>query len=178
MVFAILVCVWNAEEEIEREAKEKKKLLEETPVVLIGKYMDLLHLDDSNLWEPLADIRYLISCIVNMKNCDDVLEDTLLLGKIYSMMFHKVDRNLKQGLALLKLFPSSTAKKRIADYPSLLESLINEVYNSTSHDIQEHDIDIVCLLCGLAYEITPMVAMKLVASPSNFIPKLLELISA
>jgi tetratricopeptide (TPR) repeat protein len=58
-----------------------------------------------------------------------------------------------------------------------LESLINEVYNSTSHDIQQHDIDIVCLLCGLSYEITT-VAMKMVTSQSYFIPKLLELISA
>jgi hypothetical protein len=37
-------------------------------------------------------------------------------------------------------------------------------------------IDIVCLLCSLA-EITTVVTMKLVTSPSNFIPKLLELIS-
>jgi hypothetical protein len=93
------------------------------------------------------------------------------------MMLPNVGHNLKQGLALLKLFRSSTAKKTIANYPRLLESLINEVYNSTSHDIQQHDIDIVCLLCGLSYEITT-VAMKMVTSQSYFIPKLLELISA
>jgi hypothetical protein len=58
-----------------------------------------------------------------------------------------------------------------------LESLINEVYNSTLHDIQQHDIDILHLLCRLAYEIT-RVAMKMVTFPSDFIPKLLKLISA
>jgi hypothetical protein len=58
-----------------------------------------------------------------------------------------------------------------------LESLINEVYNSTSHGIQQHDIDIVCLLCGLTYEITTMAATKMVTSQSYFIPKLFELIS-
>jgi hypothetical protein len=112
-----------------------------------------------------------------MKNCDYVLEHTSLLEKIHNMMFPEVGHNLKHGLALLKLFRSSTAKNTIANYPRLLESLINEVYNSTSHDIQQHDIDIVCLLCGLAYEITT-VAMKMVTSPSDFIPKLLKLISA
>jgi hypothetical protein len=176
MVFAIFVCVCNAEEEIEGEAKEKNELLEQSPVVLIGKYMDLLHLDDS-IYFHLADIRYLISCIVNMRNCDYVLEHTSLLEKIHNMMLPKVGHNLKEALALLKLFRSSTAKKTIANYPRLLESLINEVYNSTSHYIQQHDIDIVCLLCGLTYEITT-VAMKMVTSQSYFIPKLLELISA
>jgi hypothetical protein len=177
MVLAILVCVCNAEEEIEGEAKEKNKLLEQTPVVLIGKYMDLLHLDDSNLWEPLADIRYIISCIVNMRNCDYVLEHTSLLEKIHNMMLPEVGHNLNEGLALLRLFRSSSAMKTIANYPRLLESLINEVYNSTSHDIGEHNIEIVRLLCGLAYEITT-VAVKMVTSPSDFIPKLLGLISA
>jgi len=58
-----------------------------------------------------------------------------------------------------------------------LESLINEVSNSSSHDIQYCDTNILPILGGLAYEITT-VAMKLVTSPSNFIPKLLELINA
>jgi len=178
MVFAIFVCVCNAEEEIEGEAKEKKKLLEQTPTVLVGKYMDLLHLDDSNLQEPLADIIYIISCVVNMRNCDYVLEHTSLLEKIPNMMLPEVGHNLKQGLALLRLFRSSASRKAIANYPRLVESLINEVYSSTSHDIQQRDVDIVRLLCGLAYEITTMVAMKLVTSPLDFIPKLLELISA
>jgi hypothetical protein len=176
MVFAIIVCVCNEEKEIEGEAKEKNKLLEQTPVVLLGKYMDLLHLDDSSLGKHLERIKYIISHIVNTRNCDYVLEHTSLLEKIHNMMLPKVGHNLKQGLALLKFFRSSTAKKTIANYPRLLESLINEVYNSTSHDIQQHDIDIVCLLCGLTYEITT-VAMKMVTSQSYFIPKLLELIN-
>ncbi len=176
MVFAVLVCVCNAEEEIEGEAKEKKKLLEQTPAVLVEKYMDLLHLDDSNFEEHLGQIKHIISRIVDMRNCDYVLERTSLLEKIHNMMLPEVGHNLKQGLALLKLFPSSTARKTIANYPGLLESLINEVYNSTSHDIQQHDIGIVCLLCGLADEITT-VAMKIITSPSGFIPKLLELIN-
>jgi len=176
MVFAILVCVCNAKEEIEGETKEFFFLLEQTPVVLIGKYMDLLHLDDSNLWKP-SNIRYTISCIVNMRNCDYVLEHTSLLEKIHNMMLPEVGHNLNEGLALLRLFRSSSAMKTIANYPRLLESLINEVYNSTSHDIGEHNIEIVRLLCGLAYEITT-VAVKMVTSPSDFIPKLLGLISA
>jgi hypothetical protein len=93
------------------------------------------------------------------------------------MMLPEVGHNLNKGLALLRLFRSSTARKTIVNYPGLLESLMNEVYNSTSHDIGEHDIDIVRLLCGLAYEITT-VAVKMVTSPSDFIPKLLGLISA
>ncbi len=138
--------------------------------------MDLLHLDDSNLGKHLEHIKFIISDIINKKNCDYVLEHTSLLEKIHNMMFPEVGDNLKHGLVLLKLFRSSTAKKTIANYPRLLESLINEVYNSTSHDIQQHDIDIVCLLCGLGYEITT-VAMKMVTSPLDFIPKLLKLIS-
>jgi hypothetical protein len=145
-------------------------------VVLVGKYMDLLHSDDLNL-EVLSDIKFTITLIVNKRNCDYVLEHTSLLEKIHNMMFPEVGHNLKHGLALLERFRSSTARKTIANYRRLLESLINEVYNSTLHDIKQHDIDIVYLLCGLAYEIT-MVAMKMVASPSDFIPKLLELISA
>jgi hypothetical protein len=175
MVFAVLVCVCNAEEEIEGEAKQKNKLFKQTPIVLVGKYMDLLHLDDSNFEEHLGRIKHIISRIVDMRNCDYVLERTSLLEKIHNMMLPEVGHNLKHGFDLLKLFQSSTARKTIANYPGLLESLINEVYNSTSHDIQQHDI--VCLLCGLAYEITT-VAMKIVTSPSGFIPKLLELISA
>ncbi len=174
MVFAILVFLYNAEEEIEGESNDKNKVLEQTPMVLIGKYMDLLHSDDSNL-QLLSNIKSTISETVNKKNCDYVLEHTSLLEKIHNMMLLEVGHNLKWGLALLGLFKSSTAKKTIANYPRVLESLINEVYNSTSHDIGEWDIDIVCLLCGLA-EITT-VAMKLITSPSNFIPKLLELIS-
>jgi len=174
MVFAILVFLYNAKEEIEGESNKKNKVLEQTPVVLIGKYMDLLHSDDSNL-ELLRNIRFTIPKTVNNRNCDYVLEHTSLLEKIHNMMLPEVGHNLKQGLALLKLFKSSTARKTIANYPRLLESLINEVYNSTSHDIGWPDIDIVRLLYGLA-EIT-MVAMKLVISPSNFFPKLLELIS-
>jgi hypothetical protein len=165
------------EEEIEGEAKQKKRLLEQTPALLVGKYMDLLHLGDFNRWGSLAFLRNTISCVVNMRNCDYVLEHTSLLEKIHNMMLPEIGHNLKHGLALLKLFPSSTARKTIANYPGLLESLINEVYNSTSHYIQQHDIDIVCLLCGLAHEITT-VAMKIVTSPSGFIPKLLELLSA
>ncbi|CAM6045889.1 unnamed protein product [Sphagnum compactum] len=176
MVFAILVCVCNAEEEIEGEAKEKNKLLQQTPAVLVGKYMDLLQLDDSNLGEHLERIKYIISWIVNRMNCDYVLEHSSLLEKIHNMMLPEVGHSLKRGLALLKLFRSSTAKKTIANYPRLLESLINEVYNSTSLDVQEHDIDILRLLCGLAFEIT-IVAMKMVTSPSDFIPTLFELIS-
>ncbi|CAM6045891.1 unnamed protein product [Sphagnum compactum] len=148
------------EEEIEGEAKEKNKLLQQTPAVLVGKYMDLLHLDDSNLWEHLGRIKYIISTIVDMRNCDYVLEHTSLLEKIHNMMLPEVGHNLEQGLVLLLRFRSSTAKKTIANYPRLLESLINELYNSASHDIQEHDIDILCLLCGLANEIT-MAAMKM-----------------
>jgi len=180
MVFTILVCVCNAEEEIERESNEKNKVLEQTPVVLIGKYMDLLHSDDSNLelYDVVSNISFTISKMVNKRNSDYVLEHTSLLQDIHNTMLLEGGHNLKQGLALLELFQTSTARKTIANYPGLLESLINEVYNSTSHDIQMHDIDIVRLLCGLAYEITTMVAMKLVAFPSNFIPKLLELISA
>jgi hypothetical protein len=176
MVFAILFNVYNAEQEIEGEANGKNKVLEQTPVILLGKYMDLLHLDDSNLEEHLEHIEYIISNIVNMKNCDYVLEHTSLLEKIHNMILPKVGHNRKQGLALLELFQSSTARKTIANYPRLLESLINEVYNSTSHDIREHDIDIVRLLEGLTYEITT-VAMKMVTSPLGFIPRLLELIS-
>jgi hypothetical protein len=175
MVFAILVFLYNAEEEIEGESNQKNKVLEQTPVVLIGKYMDLLHSDDSNL-KLLSYIDMTISTIVNKRNCDYVLEHTSLLEKIHNMMLPEVGHKQRQGLALLKLFKSSTARETIANYPGLLESLINEVYNSTSHDIKGGDIDIVCLLCGLA-EITT-VAMELVTSPSNFIPKLLELISA
>jgi len=174
MVFAILVFLYNAEEEIEGESNEKNKVLEQTPVVLIGKYMDLLHSDDSDL-ELLRNIRFTIPKTINNRNCDYVLEHTSLLEKIHNMMLPEVGHNLKQGLALLKLFKSSTARKTIANYPRLSESIINEVYNSTSYGIGVRDIDIVSLLCGLA-EITT-VAMKLVTSPSNFIPKLLELIS-
>jgi hypothetical protein len=163
------------EEEIEGESNEKNKVLEQTLVVLIGKYMDLLHSDDSNL-ELLSDINTTISNIVNKRNCDYVLEHTSLLEKIHNMMLLEVGHNLKWGLALLELFESSTAKKAIANYPRLLESIINEVYNSTSPDIGRCDLHIIGLLGGLA-EITT-VAMKLVTSPSNFIPKLLELISA
>jgi hypothetical protein len=170
MVFAILLCVHNAEE-IEGKANDKNKVLEQTPVVLLEKYMDILHLDDSNLGEHLEHIKYIISCTVNVRNCDYVLEHTSLLEKIHNMMFPEVGQNLKQGLALLKLFQSSTARKTIANYPRLLESLINEVYNLTSHDIGEHDIDILRLLCCLTYEIT-IVVMKMVTSPSGFIPKL------
>ncbi|CAM6023027.1 unnamed protein product [Sphagnum balticum] len=165
------------EEEIEGESNQKNKVLQQTPVVLIGKYMDFLHSDDSNLREHLVYIKHIISTIVNMRNCDYVLEHTSLLEKIHNMVLLEVGHNQKWGLALLRLFKSSTARKTIANYPELLESLINEVYNSTSHDIQYHDIDIIHLLGDLAYEITT-VAMKLVTSPSNFIPKLLELISA
>ncbi len=176
-MFAIPVFVSNAEEEIEGEANETNEVLEQTLVVLVGKYMDLLHLDDSNLKEHLGDIKHLISCIVHRNNCDYVLEHTsFLLEKIHNMMFLQVGHNLKQGLALLQLFKSSTARKTIANFSGLLESLINEVYNSTSHDKQEDNIDIVLLLCGLASEIT--VAIKMVTSPSDFIPKLLELINA
>jgi hypothetical protein len=152
-------------------------VLEQTPVVLLRKYMALLDLNDSNLREHLEEIKYIISRMVNRRNCDYVLEHTSLLEKIYNMMFPEVGHNLKQGLALLKLFQSSTARKTIANYPRIVESLINEVYNSTSHDIWERNIDIVRLLCGLAYEITT-VAMKMVTSPSDFIPKLLQLINA
>ncbi len=151
--------------------------MEQTPVVLLRKYMALLDLNDSNLREHLEEIKYIISRMVNRRNCDYVLEHTSLLEKIYNMMFPEVGHNLKQGLALLKLFQSSTARKTIANYPRIVESLINEVYNSTSHDIWERNIDIVRLLCGLAYEITT-VAMKMVTSPSDFIPKLLQLINA
>jgi len=175
MVFAILVFLYNAEEEIEGESNDKNKVLEQTPMVLIGKYMDLLHSDDSNL-QLLSNIKSTISETVNKKNCDYVLEHTSLLEKIHNMMLLEVGHNLKWGLTLLELFKSSTAKKTIANYPKILESLINENYNSTSHDIGEWDINIVCLLCGLT-EITTM-AMKLVTSPSNFIPKILKLISA
>ncbi|CAM6045888.1 unnamed protein product [Sphagnum compactum] len=163
------------EEDIEGEAKEKNKLLQQIPAVLVGKYMDLLHLDDSNLGEHLYRIKRTISEIIDMRNRDYVLEHSSLLKKIHNMMLPEVGHNLKHGLALLKLFQSSTARKTIANYPRLLESLINEVYNSTSHDVQQHDIDILRLLCGLAYEIT--VAMEVVTSSSNFIPKLLKLIS-
>jgi hypothetical protein len=176
MVFAILVFLYNAEEEIEGESNQKKKVLEQTPVVLIGKYMDLLHSDDSNP-RLLTKIKFTISKTINNRNCDYVLEHTSLLEKIHNMMLLEVGHNLKQGLALLELFKSSTARKTIANYPRLLESLINEVYNSTSHDIQYHDIAIIRLLGGLADEITTVV-MKMVTSPSNFIPKLLKLISA
>jgi hypothetical protein len=177
MVFAILVYVYNAGNKIKDKVNDKNKVLEQTPVVLLEKYMDFLHLDDSNLREHLEHIKYISSCIVNLKNCDYVLEHTSLLEKIHNMMLLENGHNLRQGLALLKLFQSSTVRKTIANYPRLLESLINEICNSTSHDIQEHDIDIVRLLCGLAYEITT-VAMKLVTSASYFIPKVLELISA
>jgi hypothetical protein len=176
MVFVILVFLYNVEEEIEGESNENVTVFEQTPVVLIGKYMDLLQLDNSDLW-LLSDIKFTISEIVNKRNCDYVLEHTSLLEKIHNMMLPEVGHNLKQGLALLELFQSSTAKKTIANYPRLLELLFNEVYNSTSHDIQLHDIDIVRLLSGLAYEITAVV-MKMVTSPSDFIPKLLELINA
>jgi len=172
MVFAILVFLYNVEEEIEGESTEKNKVFKQTPVLLIGKYMDLLHSDDSNL-KLYNSIILIISWIVNKRNRDYVLQHTSLLEKIHNMTLPEVGHNLKQGLALLNLFQSST----IANYPRLLESLINEVYNSTLHDIQQHDIDIVHLLCRLAYEITT-VAMKMVTSPSYFIPKVLELISA
>jgi hypothetical protein len=170
MVFAILVCVCNVEEEIEGEAKEKSKVLEPTSMALVGKYMDLLHLDDSNLeFHPISNIKYIFSKIVNKRNCDYVLEHSSLLEKIHNMMLPQVGHNLKQGLALLKLFQSSTAKNTITNYPRLLEALINEVYNSTSHDKWEQDSDIVHLLCDLAsYEIT-MVATKIVTSPLDFI---------
>jgi len=204
MVVAILVCVWNAEEEIEGEAKGKNKLLEQTPVVLLEKYMDLLHwsqddsnlgeiqvvylekykdllhLDDSNLGEILEsflNMEWPIFKMINKRNCDYILEHTSLLEKIHNMMLPGVGHNLNKGLALLRLFRSSSAMKTIANYPRLLESLINEVYNSTSHDIGGHNIEIVRLLCGLAYEITT-VAVKMVTSPSDFIPKLLGLIRA
>jgi hypothetical protein len=91
-------------------------------------------------------------------------------------MFLEVGHNLKEGLALLNLFTSSTAKKTIANYPGFLESLMNEVCNSTSHDIGVHTIDIVHLLCDLTSEIT--VAIKMVTYPSDFFPKLLEIINA
>jgi len=174
MVFTIFVFLHNAEKEIEGESNEKNKVLEQTPVVLIVKYMDLLHLNDSKI--DLHNIKNIISTIVNMRNCDYVLEHTSLLEKIHHMMLPKVGHNLKWGLALLELFQSSTARKTIANYPRLLESLVNEVYNSISHDIGWPDFHIVSLLCALA-EITT-VAMKLVTSPSNFIPKVLELINA
>jgi hypothetical protein len=133
-------------------------------------------LDDSIPEEHLEHIKYIISHIVNKRNCDYVLEHTsFLLEKIHNMMFLEVGHNLKEGLALLKLFKSSTTGKTIANYPGLSESLINEVCNSTSHDIGEHNIDILHLLCGLASEIT--VAIKMVTYPSNFIPKLLEIIN-
>jgi hypothetical protein len=176
MVFAILVYVYNAGNKIKDKVNDKNMVLEQTLMVLIGKYLDLLHLDDSNLNEHLGKINTIISNIVNTRNCDYVLEHSPLLEKLDNMMFPKVHHNLKQGLALLKLFQSSTARKTIANHPRLLESIINEVYNSTSYDIGEHDIDIVCLLCGLASE--RMVAVNMVTSPSDFIPKLLELISA
>ncbi len=145
-------------------------------MVLIGKYMDLRQLDDSNPGEHLKYIKHIIARIVNKRNCDYVLEHTsFLLEKIHNMMFLEVGHNLEQGLALLKLFKSSTARKTIANYPGLLESLINEICNSTSHDTGEHNINIVGLLCGLASEIT--VAIKMVTSPSDFIPKLLEIIN-
>jgi hypothetical protein len=175
MVYVILVFLYNAEEEIEGESNEKNKVLEKTPVVLIGKYMDLLHSDDSNL--NLSNLKAIISKTVSKRNCDYVLEHTSLLEKIHNMMLPEVGHNLKQGLALLELFKSSTAKKTIANYPRLLVSLINEFYNSTSHDIHNDNIEIIHVLRGLAYEITT-VAMKLVTPPSNFIPKLLESISA
>jgi tetratricopeptide (TPR) repeat protein len=175
MVFAILVFLYNAKEEIEGESNEKNTVLEQTPVVLIGKYMDLLHSDDSNL-ELLSDIEVTLSETVSNRNCDYVLEHTSLLEKIHDMMLLEVGHNLKHGIALLTLFKSSTARKTIANYPGLLESLINEVSNSTSHDLQWPDIEIIRLLGDLAYEITT-VAMKLVTSPSNFIPKLLDSIS-
>jgi hypothetical protein len=178
MVFAILVFLYNAEEEIQGESNEKNMVLDQTLMVLIWKYLDLLHWDVSNLGEHLEHIKYISSSIVNMKNCDYVLEH--ILEEIHNMMFPEVHHNLKQGLALLKLFQSSTAKKTIANHPRLLESIINEVinevYNSTSYVIKDHDIDIVCLLCGLASEIT--VAVKMLTPPSDFIPKLLKLISA
>jgi hypothetical protein len=117
-----------------KEKPNKNKVLEQTPVVLIGKYMDLLHSDDSNLREHLEHIECIISNIVNMRNCDYVLEHTSLLEKIHNMMLPEVGHNRRQGLVLLKLFQSSTAMKTIANYPRLLESLINEVYNSSSHD--------------------------------------------
>jgi hypothetical protein len=53
---------------------------------------------------------------------------------------------------------------------------MNEVCNSTSHDIGVHTIDIVHLLCDLASEIT--VAIKMVTYPSDSLPKLLEIINA
>jgi tetratricopeptide (TPR) repeat protein len=177
MVLAIPICVYNAEQEIEGEANEKNEVLEQTPVVLVGKYMDLRHLDDSNLGVCLVQIKFIISHIVNEKNCDYVLEHTsFLLEKIHNMMFLEVGQNLKEGLALLKSFKSSTAKKTIANYPGFLESLMNEVCNSTSHDIGVHTIDIVHLLCDLASEIT--VAIKMVTYPSDSLPKLLEIINA
>jgi hypothetical protein len=169
MVLAIPICVYNA-----GEANEKNEVLEQTPVVLLGKYMDLLHLDDSILEGHLFYVGYIISDIVNEKNCDYVLEHTsFLLEKIHNVMFLEVGHNLEEGLALLKLFKSSTAKKTIANYPGFLESLMNEVCNSTSHDIT---IDIVHLLCDLASEIT--VGIKMVTYPSDFFPKLLEIINA
>jgi hypothetical protein len=169
MVLAIPICVYNA-----GEANEKNEVLEQTPVVLLGKYMDLLHLDDSILEGHLFYVGYIISDIVNEKNCDYVLEHTsFLLEKIHNVMFLEVGHNLEEGLALLKLFKSSTAKKTIANYPGFLESLMNEVCNSTSHDIT---IDIVHLLCDLASEIT--VVIKMVTYPSDFFPKLLEIINA
>jgi hypothetical protein len=44
--------------------------LEQTSVVLLEKYMDLLHLDDSNLWGILFDIEFTIFKIINKRNCD------------------------------------------------------------------------------------------------------------
>jgi hypothetical protein len=177
MVLAIPVCVYNAEQEIEGEANEKNEVLQQTPVVLVGKYMDLRHLDDSNLEEHLEHIKFIISHIVNERNCDYVLEHTSIsLEKIHNMMFLGVGHNLNDGLALLELFKSSTAKKTIANYPGFLESLMNEVCNSTSHDIVVHTIHIVQTLCDLASEIT--VAIKMVTYPSDFFPKLLKIINA
>jgi len=177
MVLAIPLCVYTAEQEIEGEANEKNEVLEQTPVVIVQKYMDLCHLDASNLEEHLVHIKVIISHIVNEWNCDYVLEHTsFLLEKIHNMMFLEVGHNLKEGLALLKLFESSTAKKTIANYPGFLESLMNEVCNSTSHDIGVHTIDIVDLLCDFASEIT--MAIKMVTYPSDFFPKLLEIINA
>jgi tetratricopeptide (TPR) repeat protein len=158
-------------EEIEGKANDKNKVLEQTPVVLLEKYMDLLRLDDSNLGEHLERIKYIISCMVNTRNCDYVFEHTSLLQKIQDI---PGGNSRKQGFALLKLFRSSTARKTIVNHPGLLDELINLVYCPSY--MQNHDIDIVRSLCGLIYE-TRDVAMKMLESPLGPILKLLDSIS-
>lgn len=174
MVFVILLCVCNAEQETEGEANDKNKVLEETPVVLLKKYMDLLRSYDSNLGEHLERIKYIISCMVNTRNCDYVLKHTSLLEKIQEIP--STGHRRKQGLALLKLFRSSTARKTIVNHSHILDSLVNIVYNPNSCDIQEHDIDIVRSLYGLIYEIRN-VAMIMLTFSTGSIAKLLNFIS-